>query len=218
VYQQDNTENQAPSQSISPVPLENVVCDGTVRTLPIAAVAPAQKRRLSAAPTATSKVTAKKTLTFVKPSTSSLADKNKKQLEVRKKVLYDDKWIEKQTRGFTKWINFTFEAADHEVMEENGPDSNALKILVMKRREAEIRRKSVLLFHSRDMDSVCSNLEREIEEGKLAIRSDRHLYADVGLKEDFMSLIMSYNPVWLQLGLETVFGELLGIFIFQLCS
>ena len=140
--------------------------------------------------------------------------------------MFDEKWAEKQARGFTKLINFIFEAAEEDSISAspsvtNGPkqivndESHALKILVAKRKEGVIRRNAVMLFHSADMDRTCRNIEREVDEGKISIRVDRHLYADVGLREEFMTIILSYNPHWLVLGLETVFGELLCVDRYQ---
>ena len=34
---------------------------------------------------------------------------------------------------------------------------------------------------------------------------------DVGMKQAILSLILSYNPLWLRIGLETVYGELLPV-------
>jgi abnormal spindle-like microcephaly-associated protein len=126
--------------------------------------------------------------------------------------------MDKQSRGMVKWINFTFEAAESygsaadpsSTASAEGAESHALKVLVQKRREADVRRKAVMLFHSRDMEKVVTAIDNEIDEGKLAIRNDRKLYADVGLREEFLSLILSYHHSWLRLGLETVFGELLA--------
>lgn len=47
-------------------------------------------------------------------------------------------------------------------------------------------------------------IEAEVTDGHLAIRTDRHIHADVGLKQEFVGLLLNYNPVWLRIGLEQV--------------
>ena len=47
-----------------------------------------------------------------------------------------------------------------------------------------------------------SQLEIEIESGRLAIRCDRSPHSDVGAREALLQMLLSYNPIWLKLGLE----------------
>ena len=42
----------------------------------------------------------------------------------------------------------------------------------------------------------------------LVVREDRVLHTDVCLRESVTALLLNYEPRWLQLGLETVVGEL----------
>ncbi|GIX68686.1 abnormal spindle-like microcephaly-associated protein homolog [Caerostris extrusa] len=37
---------------------------------------------------------------------------------------------------------------------------------------------------------------------KLMIRKDRALHADLGIKQDLLQMLLSYNPLWLRIGLE----------------
>ena len=59
------------------------------------------------------------------------------------------------------------------------------------------------------MDSVCYLLDKEVANKKLKVRTDRELYADLGLRSEIIEMMMSYHPVWLRLGLETVYGEVI---------
>ena len=45
-------------------------------------------------------------------------------------------------------------------------------------------------------------LEIEIETSRLAVREDRKLHADLGIKQKLLDMILSYNPLWLRIGLE----------------
>ena len=53
------------------------------------------------------------------------------------------------------------------------------------------------------MKKIRHSIEAEVNSGKLSIRSDRDVFADVGLRGQIMSLLMSYSTPWLRLGLET---------------
>jgi abnormal spindle-like microcephaly-associated protein len=58
---------------------------------------------------------------------------------------------------------------------------------------------------------VISKLEVEVERMRLAIRKDKNINKDVGMKQKILYLILSYNPLWLRVGLETIYGELLQL-------
>ena len=49
---------------------------------------------------------------------------------------------------------------------------------------------------------VHEKLEREIECGRLCIRKDRKVHADLGLKQQVLQLILCYNPLWMRIGIE----------------
>jgi len=50
-------------------------------------------------------------------------------------------------------------------------------------------------------------IEGEILSDRISIRSDRDVLADVTLRSQLISLLLSYSTPWLRLGLETIFGE-----------
>lgn len=51
--------------------------------------------------------------------------------------------------------------------------------------------------------NVCVLLQREIEERRLVFHWDCSPHADIGVKQNLLHmLLLSYNPVWLKLGLE----------------
>ena len=41
------------------------------------------------------------------------------------------------------------------------------------------------------------------------IRKDKQINKDVGMKQSILSLVLSYNPLWLRIALETVYGEVI---------
>ena len=120
-------------------------------------------------------------------------------------------WQERQVESFTKWINFTFMSTERfasgsEMFNKNNSQnvlsilstdgsscntqsSHALNMLVQKRAEATVRRKAYQIFHSEMMVAMQCLVEEEISDGRLAVRTDKHLYADVGLQEEFINLV-----------------------------
>ncbi|KAJ0966148.1 hypothetical protein J5N97_027286 [Dioscorea zingiberensis] len=52
------------------------------------------------------------------------------------------------------------------------------------------------------MSQVCKN----IDEGRLKMKSHCPIVTDLGLKKKAIAILMCYNPIWLQIGLHIVFG------------
>ncbi len=50
-------------------------------------------------------------------------------------------------------------------------------------------------------------LFQEIEEGGIAVRVDKALWTDVGIRQNIVNLLLCYNPKWLHLALEITIGE-----------
>ncbi|XP_069169176.1 abnormal spindle-like microcephaly-associated protein homolog [Procambarus clarkii] len=151
-----------------------------------------------------------------------------------KNMYYDDRWIEKQMNGFTKWLNFILTPPEEEDVEskvkkvdmgqlwseatkskrvEVAPTKEvmSLRSYSARRRLNRLRRKACRLYQSDEMVEVVMNLETAIDKKYLMIRKDRLTHADIGLKQLMLQLVLCYNPLWLRIGLETVYGELLHL-------
>uniref|UniRef100_A0A914X3G5 Calponin-homology (CH) domain-containing protein n=1 Tax=Plectus sambesii TaxID=2011161 RepID=A0A914X3G5_9BILA len=75
---------------------------------------------------------------------------------------------------------------------------------------AEERNLNVLRTRARQLfekSTVPNEIVRIVNEEKIQVRPDREVYADVGIKVDLLLLLLNFHPLWLRLGLETVFGE-----------
>jgi abnormal spindle-like microcephaly-associated protein len=127
-----------------------------------------------------------------------------------------DSWADKQSETFVCWLNFTFkptEDMEHEnkiELNSYSPTRSAgLRTLLVHRRMAQPRLKASVLFRSQGMSKIRQIVFDEIVKGSLSLRSDRDLYADLGLREQIISLLLSYATPWLQLGLEVIFGEII---------
>ncbi|XP_028942434.1 abnormal spindle-like microcephaly-associated protein, partial [Antrostomus carolinensis] len=172
-------------------------------------------------------------LTFVKPLKTVIP--RHPMPFAAKNMFYDERWKEKQQRGFTWWLNFVLTPDDFSVKtntsqvnaaalilgEENHhktsvpkaptKDEASLKAYTAHRKLNKLRRDACRLFTSEAMVKAIKKLEVEIETRRLLVRRDRHLWKDVGERQKVLNWLLSYNPLWLRIGLETVYGELIAL-------
>lgn len=69
-----------------------------------------------------------------------------------------------------------------------------------------VRRSARTLLISNNIVQVTQKLNVQIDKKLIAIRADRNLHLDIGLQKTIMELILSYNPLWLRIGLEAIYG------------
>jgi hypothetical protein len=140
-------------------------------------------------------------------------------------VMHDNNWLDKQMKGFTDWMNFTFAQAEAQVIDEDeeatvvaageragiaspGP---SLRGVMERQRNARTRKTAMEFFHSAETQSIIESVHGEIVAGRLAFRDDKNVHADIGLRALMQELMLSYEAQWLRLALETVFGEVLSL-------
>ena len=150
-------------------------------------------------------------------------------------MYYDEKWVEKQERGFSKWLNFfltpqllddgesalprtinianLWSQCSKDVKEPRAPtkEQMSLRQYTMRTEMNKLRKRACQIWQSREVVTVIRKVELEIEKLRLVVRQDRNITKDVGMKQSLLKLILSYNPLWLRIGLETVYGELLPV-------
>ncbi|NXO86157.1 ASPM protein, partial [Sitta europaea] len=172
-------------------------------------------------------------LTFVKPLKTVIP--RHPMPFAAKNMFYDERWKEKQQRGFTWWLNFVLTPDDFNVKtntsqvnaaalilgEENHhkmslpkaptKDEASLKAYTARRKLNRLRRAACRLFTSESMVKAIQRLEVEIEARRLLVRRDRHLWKDIGERQKVLNWLLSYNPLWLRIGLETIYGELIAL-------
>ncbi|NXD22331.1 ASPM protein, partial [Spelaeornis formosus] len=172
-------------------------------------------------------------LTFVKPLKTVIP--RHPMPFAAKNMFYDERWKEKQQRGFTWWLNFVLTPDDFNVKtntsqvnaaalilgEENHhkmslpkaptKDEASLKAYTARRKLNRLRREACRLFTSAAMVKAIQKLEVEIETRRLLVRRDRHLWKDIGERQKVLNWLLSYNPLWLRIGLETIYGELIAL-------
>ncbi|KAM4738484.1 abnormal spindle-like microcephaly-associated protein isoform 2-T2 [Anableps anableps] len=170
-------------------------------------------------------------LTFVKPAQTALP--RHPMPFAAKNMFYDERWIEKQERGFTWWLNHVLTPDDFKVNTEvakvsavslamgsedkfsvpKAPTKEEMSFstYTAKRKLNRLRRSACQLFTSEAMVKAIQRLELEVEARRLLVRKDRHLWKDVGERKKVLNWLLSYNPLWLRIGLETIFGELISL-------
>ena len=87
-----------------------------------------------------------------------------------------------------------------------GADSG-LKQILYQRRLAEARARVAALLASAEGQSVRTKVKKEVDEGRLSVRADRELWADVGTRHNIANLLLCYHPAWLRLGLEALYAR-----------
>ncbi|XP_072932118.1 uncharacterized protein asp [Epargyreus clarus] len=74
-----------------------------------------------------------------------------------------------------------------------------------------LRRSARALLLSSEIAQVFLKLNTHIEKKLIVIRTDRNLHLDIGLQKAIMELLLSYNPLWLRIGLEAIYGLVLPL-------
>ena len=87
----------------------------------------------------------------------------------------------------------------------------SLRAYTIRKNLNTLRSRACRLLQSEEFARVHHKLEIEIECGRLAIRSDRKVHADLGLKQGILDMLLCYNPLWLRIGLEAVYGEVVPV-------
>ena len=146
-------------------------------------------------------------------------------------MYYDERWMMKQESGFKRWLNFVLTSTDFEgALNESKYDVGKLwkacttdvrvpraptkEVLSMRaysaRREMnKLRREALRLWLSPTVFKVVAKIEIEIEKRKLMVRTDKSINKDSGMKKSLLQLLLSYQPIWLRIGLETVYSEMI---------
>lgn len=169
-------------------------------------------------------------LTFMKP-TQTVIPRHPLPFAA-KNMFYDERWIEKQERGFTWWMNYVLTPDDFKVATEvtkvnalsltlgnekfNIPkaptkEEMSFRTYTARQRLNRLRRAACKLFTSDAMVKAIQRLELEVEAKRLLVRKDRHLWKDIGERQKVLNWLLSYNPLWLRIGLETIYGELMSL-------
>ena len=210
-------ESKAPLNSISTV--ETPVVEGKVDTKS-KALQKSTVRRKSVM--STPSFSALKTLKRTSPR--SLATSAAKEKSSKPSLVYDEDWITKQSANFKNWMNFMLNPA-HEMLLENddnlqtlfspdgtsdsfstAPNRYTFRKILLHRQWGQARQKAFDLYNTDEMISLRVMIQSQATKERIAMRADRDVLADVSLRRFMVDLFLSYEPLWLKLALETMFG------------
>ncbi|CAM9146607.1 unnamed protein product, partial [Ectocarpus fasciculatus] len=113
----------------------------------------------------------------------------------------DNFWAEKQEAAFLNWLNFSFAGVSATSSDDH------TESLPQKRLLARQRQSIVELYNSDPFAEIVDSVMKEVFERRLLIREDRDINSDVGLRENFVNLLLCYDPTWLKVCLEVVCGD-----------
>ncbi|XP_068632187.1 protein abnormal spindle [Battus philenor] len=144
---------------------------------------------------------------------------------------YDEEAVDKFEQEFKRWLNYILTPPSDldsnveqkvdvgKVWIENrnkdvpvAPTKEQVSSIYHNSHRLEsLRRSARALLLGPEIAPVAVKLNAQIEKKLIAIRTDRNLHLDVGLQKVIMELLLSYNPLWLRIGLEAIYGQVLPL-------
>eukprot|EP00210_Caulerpa_lentillifera_P009695 g9250.t1 len=107
-------------------------------------------------------------------------------------------WVEKKERAYKAWLNYVFSPTD----------TTNLSSLNSKRLFAKIRGCVAKVYHKDEMlQAAMLKVEASISTGLLKLLTESGFLCTPRLKRKAIKTLLSYNPLWLKLGIETVFRK-----------
>ncbi|XP_028131174.1 abnormal spindle-like microcephaly-associated protein homolog [Diabrotica virgifera virgifera] len=145
-------------------------------------------------------------------------------------LFVDESWIDEQELYFKKWLNSLL-TPPQELYSEDKIIDVAKVWQECKKREVEaaptkeeisnkyhvnaklnsLRKSAQTLYRSKEITNVLSKVLAAVDNGKVSIRQDKDVHLNLSIKSDVMSHLLSYNPLWLRIGLETIYNEIIPL-------
>ncbi|XP_022160068.1 protein abnormal spindle-like isoform X2 [Myzus persicae] len=153
---------------------------------------------------------------------------------------YEAEWLDRQESDMIRWLNAllmpTDKLADEEQLddlkqatvawEEASKTSHKNKPMQFATQKdlfvsqiykqcpqqwSALRKATSNLITSTNVATVLSKLTISIEKDFIAVRDDRQIHLDLNLKKKITDLLKCFNPLWLRIGLEAVYGQIIHI-------
>ncbi|KAF9198159.1 hypothetical protein BGZ49_001118 [Haplosporangium sp. Z 27] len=122
--------------------------------------------------------------------------------------MYDEKWIDKQERSFSQWLNHEFNVT---VDSFSAKDPSSWSYYSHKLEFEHTRASACKIYQSDAFRIVLRKVEDSIGRDRLQLRPDINLVGDIGTRREIMDLLFSFDIRWLVLGLETITGKATAI-------
>nr|XP_023013304.1 protein abnormal spindle [Leptinotarsa decemlineata] len=138
----------------------------------------------------------------------------------------NNEWIDQQEKDFKKWLNSLLTPPEELSSEERvidvakvwqeckkrEVDSAPTKEVISSKYHTNkklnnLRETAQILFKSREISKVLCKVMQAVDAGKLNIRKDKDVHLNLSLKSEIITILLSYNSLWLRIGLETIYNE-----------
>lgn len=144
-------------------------------------------------------------------------------------LYYDENWMEEQIDRFKKWLNALLTPPAEldtnvitpvdvsQVWQEckkrdvaTPPTQEIISNKYHTNKHLDVLRVAARnLFVSPEIGAVLRKTMLCVDTGKISMRNDKHIHLDLGLQSEIMNLLLSYNPLWLRIGLETIYNVII---------
>ncbi|KAG0088068.1 hypothetical protein BGZ92_006649 [Podila epicladia] len=121
--------------------------------------------------------------------------------------MYDEKWIDKQERSFSQWLNYEFNVT---VDSFSPKDPSSWSYYSHKLEFEHTRASAFQIYQSDTFRIVLRKVEESIGKSRLQLRADTNL-VDVRIRREIIDLFFSFDIRWLVLGLETITGKAISM-------
>lgn len=141
-------------------------------------------------------------------------------------LYFSTEWLEKQIKHFENWLNVLLTppselSTDDVALVDVGKvwqECNRREVALAPTKEAvsnkyhtnkrldALRIAARKLYRSKEVCEVLKKTLAVVDSGKVAVRNDKDVHLDLGIQSEVMCLFLCYNPLWLRIGLETIYN------------
>ncbi|KAG0201689.1 hypothetical protein BGX28_005557 [Mortierella sp. GBA30] len=118
--------------------------------------------------------------------------------------MYDEKWIDKQERAFSQWLNHEFNVT---VDSFSAKDPSSWSYYSRRLEFEHTRSAACKIYQSSIFRQVLKAVEKSIAQDRLEPRTDCNIVENSGDRSDILDMLFSFDVRWLVLGLETITGK-----------
>jgi len=153
---------------------------------------------------------------------------------------YEAEWLNRQESDMIRWINALLTPSNKLVDEDQSDDleqaamawieasktyhkNKPMQFATQKdlfaaqiyrqspQQWSALRKATTNLITSSNITTVLSKLTLCIEKNLIVVRDDRQIHLDLSLKKKIIDLLKCYNPLWLRIGLEAIYGQIINV-------
>ncbi|KAF9928416.1 hypothetical protein FBU30_002374 [Linnemannia zychae] len=117
--------------------------------------------------------------------------------------MYDERWIDKQERSFSQWLNHEFNVTADTFSPK---DPSSWSYYSHKFEYEHTRAAAFKIYQSDTFRIVLRKVEESIARDRLQLRADCNFAGDISTRREIIDMFFSFDIRWLVLGLETITG------------